>query len=235
MNRLLHRLVALLCAMACAAVAGVSAYPAIRRVTTEDRNADGRPDMWRAYVDPAGQTEVDIDSNFDGRPDVQEYYEHGALIRRESDRNFDDRVDLVEEFDTVTQQPLRAVVDVDYDGAADLLVLFRDGRPVFSTYAPPSRQRVPAVTTGARILPLPQRRRHLAPLTDPFRFDASIRVPQCTTARVDGAVLLTDGGLPPPIVEASAPVEIAAVVGGADAPTAVLVRLAAPPRAPPFS
>ena len=54
-------------------------------------------------------------------------------MRRDSDRDFNDRVDLVQEFDPTTHEHVRTVVDVDSDGTADLLVLFQDGRPVFST------------------------------------------------------------------------------------------------------
>src|SRR5579864_1437442 len=139
------RCVALLCTVACATVTIGAVWPTDRNVRTEDRNADGRPDVWRRY-DQSGQlAEVAIDTNFDGRSDIQEYYDRGGLIRRESDRNFDDRVDLIEEFDGATHQQIKSVVDLDYDGTADLLVLFRDGRPVFAERA------------SARAIRLPQR------------------------------------------------------------------------------
>ena len=63
-------------------------------VSTEDRNADGRPDVWR-HFDRRGQlTTVAVDTNFDGRSDVQEIYDDGVLRRRDSDRNFNNQVDL---------------------------------------------------------------------------------------------------------------------------------------------
>ena len=69
-----------------------------------DRNRDGRPDV--GTHDPHGDLlRVAIDTNFGSHfPDRQEDYVGGALIRRQSDRNFDDRIDLVEDFDAVTQE-----------------------------------------------------------------------------------------------------------------------------------
>src|SRR5260370_41394051 len=82
-------------------------------VRTEDRNGDGRPDVWRVYGSDGRLREVGIDTNFDGRSDVREYYDSGALIRRESDRNFNDQVDLVEDFDPITHAHIRSVIDLD--------------------------------------------------------------------------------------------------------------------------
>src|SRR5882672_4543223 len=98
-----------LCAVACSVAAAVSLWLPSGALRTQDKNGDGRPD-------------------------VHEYYQRGALVRRESDRNFNDRVDLVQEFDPATREHTRSVVDVDFDGRADLLVLFRDGQPVFSKW-----------------------------------------------------------------------------------------------------
>ena len=36
------------------------------------------------------------------------------------------------------EPPIVVTIDVDFDGRADLLVLYQDGRPVFSKWAPPS-------------------------------------------------------------------------------------------------
>src|SRR5579864_2573753 len=115
MERWSVRWVASLCTVACATVAVVTMWPTDRQVRTADRNADGRPDVWRHYDNRGRLVEVAVDSNFDGRSDVEEYYDDGALVRRESDRNFDDRVDLVEEFDALTHEQIRSVVDLDYD------------------------------------------------------------------------------------------------------------------------
>src|SRR5215468_9686103 len=100
-------------------------------VRAEDRNGDGRPDEWRRYDGQGHLAQISVDSNFDGRSDVEEYYDSdGVLLRRESDRDFNGQIDLVEEFDPSTHERARSVVDVDYDGLADLLVFFHDGRPV---------------------------------------------------------------------------------------------------------
>src|SRR4029077_17187245 len=101
-------------------------------VRSADRNGDGRADTWNMYDREGQGSQGSIDTNFDGRADVPERYERGALVRRELDRDFNDRVDLVQEFDPTTHEYARSVTDVDFDGTADLLVLFQGGRPVFS-------------------------------------------------------------------------------------------------------
>ncbi len=115
-------------------------------------------------------------------PDVHEHYERARVsVRRETDRDFNDRVDLIEEFDPATSERVRSVEDVDYDGTADLLVLFQGGEPVFrkcpsgrhrpvsaravSTPGPASRQRLVERTADDQ----------LAPLEDPFRTDLAMR------------------------------------------------------------
>ena len=183
------------CAFACVAAAAASLWPA-SYVRTEDHNGDGRPDVWRAYDRHGQLSEVAVDTNFDGRSDVHEYYEHGALVRRESDRDFNDRVDLIEEFDPTTRERVRSVEDVDYDGTADLLVLFQGGRPVFHKWAH-------AVTPAG---PRPERARHadisprtaddqLEPFEDPFRTDLAMRAAPVAGSG-DCVGLSTSGGLP---------------------------------------
>src|SRR4249920_783144 len=93
-----------LCVMACAVAAVVSLWPHARDVRTDDQNRDGRPDVWRAYDRQGQLTTVAVDTNFDGRSDVHEYYAGGARVRRESDRDFNDRVDLVQDFDATTRE-----------------------------------------------------------------------------------------------------------------------------------
>jgi hypothetical protein len=211
MKALLARYVALLCTVACATVAVVTVWPTDRQVRTEDRNADGRPDVWRQYDSRGQLTEVDVDSNFDGRPDIREYYAGGELVRRESDRNFDDQVDLVEEFDAATHEEIRSVVDLDYDGSADLLILFRDGRSVFTERARAHplttnlRQGTEIAAHGSPFI----RRAGVGPLeqlTDPFRGDTAIRRTRATAANSDECVgLSTEGGLPVAGVETVGP------------------------------
>jgi hypothetical protein len=197
-------------------------------VRTEDRNGDGRPDVWRAYDRDGHVTRIAFDVNFDGRSDVQEQYRHGVLVRRDSDRNFDGRVDLEDEFDDVTGEQVRSVADADFDGTGDLLVLFRDGQSVFWRWAdrgagaalPLQSDAVQGAADGP-----------LAPLTDPFQHDRAVspvHTALTTGACVSGSKclptarddLLTDLAL------SFAPVSYRSrVVPAADLPC--------PPRAPP--
>lgn len=100
-------------------------------IRTEDRNHDGRPDLWRSFNRYGEVAAVGRDTNFDGFLDVQEFYDRGALVRRESDRDFNDVVDLIELFDRVTGREVRSISDVDGNGVADMQVSFHEGRPVF--------------------------------------------------------------------------------------------------------
>jgi hypothetical protein len=239
MQRFLTHGIALLSALTCVCVAGVSASPHTRQVRTEDRNGDGRPDVWQQDDDDGKPSEVRIDTNFDGRADVQQYYVHGTLVRRESDRNFDNRIDLVEEFDPATHDRIRSVVDCDYDGTADLLILFHEGRPVFS-------KQVPSLAVGVR-LPgetsdrddrLESRRddQHLAPLTDPFRAETSLRGPEARSSSPAGASLSTPRDLPCSRFGISSPLPRTARLIASDARAVETVRLRLrSPRGPPLA
>jgi hypothetical protein len=186
--------------VALAAAGSVSLWPRAGSFRTEDRNGDGRPDVWRVYDLQGRLSEVAIDTNFDGRSDVHEYYEGGVLVSRESDRNFDDRVDLVQLFDYTTHQQARAIEDVDYDGTADLLVLFQGGRPVFSKWA---HRVAPAVAGGSSprsaLNPEVVRRAAddpLTPLEDPFRTDLAVRAVRVVDRSSGPVAVVTSGGLP---------------------------------------
>jgi hypothetical protein len=197
----LGKCIASICVVVCALVTVVSVHPTVERVRTEDRNGDHRPDVWLRYDDRGERAEVDIDTNFDGRPDVQEYYEHGTLVRREVDRNFNGRTDVVEEFDADTRTHTRSVVDVDDDGTADLLVLFRGDQPVFSKYLPSSKLSVTQVgvtpAPGSPAVPPRHRRDKLVPLEDPFRAETSLTRSRRLQAACGCAGLPSSGGLPP--------------------------------------
>ena len=186
------RLAVLLCVVSCATLTAVEIWPGARDVRTTDQNGDGRPDVWRHFDARGEVTEVDRDTNFDGKPDVEEYYERGALVRRESDRNFNGQADLIEEFDADTHGQTRSVIDIDYDGTADLLILFRDGRPVFSKRA------CPKPPNGAiRTTPVGQNDRvALIPLGDPFQSDTAIRTTHTGLGDEAFIGLSTTGGLP---------------------------------------
>lgn len=127
MGGMKRRWAALVCALACAVA------PVLCAVDPSLGGTDGRQ-AWRTHDAHSQVIEIDLDTNADGRPDVQEYFSHGTLLRRDSDRNFDGRVDLIEEFDSVTRQKVRSIVDDDYDGIADRLLLFQNGAVVFSEH-----------------------------------------------------------------------------------------------------
>jgi hypothetical protein len=166
----------------------MSVWPsAIGRMQTEDTNHDGRPDIWR-YYDARGElTHISIDTNFDGHPDREEQYSRGSLWRRETDRNFDERVDLVEEFDPATHEHLRSTVDVDFDGRADLRVLFADGRPVHSEWAKPVAE---AARRDASVASSPAD--GLMALFDPFSQTAAFGIARSTRA-ADMIAIAVDG------------------------------------------
>jgi hypothetical protein len=188
-----------LCAFASVAAAAVLLSLPAGYVRTEDHNGDGRPDVWRAYDRHGQLAEVAVDTNFDGRSDVHEYYERGALVRRESDRDFNDRVDLIEEFDPVTREPLRSVEDVDYDGTADLLVLFQGGQPVFRKWAHSPTPAVPGGgPAGHAAVSTRTADDRLVPLEDPFRTDTAVRSVRVAAGSGDCVGLSTSGGLPGP-------------------------------------
>jgi hypothetical protein len=152
---------------------------------TRDINRDGRPDVWQYYDSRGVLLRVNVDTNFDGRSDVQELYENGHLIRRESDRNFDDRVDLVEEFDAITGQHTRSVVDADFDGRADLIVLFSNGTPVFSQWTP-SEVHVAILNSSGSSAPDRHSDDSLRTLDDPFSTACHFRADTHHAAAFDG-------------------------------------------------
>lgn len=235
MKHLSARIVALFCVLGCATVAAVEVWPSGRHLLTGDKNGDGRTDLWRRYDSRGQLTEIDRDTNFDGSPDVQEYYQRGVLIRREWDRNFNGQTDLVEEFDPDTHGQTRSVVDVDYDGTADLLVLFRDGLPVFSKQIYGLGER--ADTPGAG--PAAHRHTggvHLAALVDPSQADTAVRTVRVSTDDDEWLGLSTSGGLPHTRFVLVGRLPASARIVGADARAGALtMQLPKASRAPPLS
>jgi hypothetical protein len=191
-----RRTLAYACLLICAGIAAPLCL-GTGYVRTEDRNGDGRPDVWRVYDSGGRLREVGIDTNFDGRSDVREYYDRGALIRRESDRNFNDQVDLVEDFDPITHDHIRSVIDLDFDGTADRLELFAGGFSVFSKQADSSSPVFARTGDGRALSGFTVRTGDdpLVSLFDPFSRDRALRA---ASARADGAPsvgLASSGGL----------------------------------------
>jgi len=143
MKSRLFQTIALICAIVCAS-AGPLPLALLTDLLYSQSHGSGAPAVWCRYDAHGTLVERELDTNGDGRPDVAEYYGHGALLRRDSDRNFNGVTDLVEDFDADTQERVRSIVDQDYDGTADLLVLFRNGEPVVSERAPAAQTRVQA-------------------------------------------------------------------------------------------
>jgi hypothetical protein len=167
-------------------------------VRTEDRNGDGRPDVWRVYDRDGTLREVGIDTNFDGRSDVREYYDRGGLIRRESDRNFNDQVDLIEDFDPITHDHIRSVIDLDFDGTADRLELFYGGRRVFSKQvdSPAAVFARAGDREGLSSVPVRTGDEPLVSLLDPFTGDTSLRAVRVLADGGSSVGLAGSGGLP---------------------------------------
>jgi hypothetical protein len=187
-----------LSALACVMGAVLSLWPAALEVRTEDLNRDGRPDVWRVYNRRGQVASVSVDTNFDGRSDVQEYYDGGALVRRESDRDFDDQIDLVQEFDAATRQSVRSVTDVDFDGSADLLVLFEAGRPVSARWKSGFTPGEPHSGGGVAPLAIPLRTadNRLVTFLDPFSGELAIRPIQLSQNPGEYIGTAQSGGLP---------------------------------------
>jgi hypothetical protein len=239
LQRLHRSFVLSVCALVSAAAVAMSLWsPQSDQVRTADQNGDGRPDIWRTYDRHGQLLTIALDTNFDGRSDVQEYYQHGVLVRRELDRDFNDRVDLVQDFDPATHKQVRAEVDVDSDGTADLLVLFHGGQPVLSTYGHP--RAASAMPTVFSPLEEKSSRRsatdRLIPLQDPFLTDLSLRATHFHRLdEGDSGGLLPCGGLP------GSPCDVAgALISSTIADSPSSATLSAPavlhsPRGPPSS
>jgi hypothetical protein len=164
------------------------AWRPLSAVRAEDRNRDGRPDIWRSFDRQGHVATMAADTNFDGRSDVEEFYEAGVLVRRQADRDFNDRVDLVQNFDPTSRHIVRSLTDVDADGVADLLVLFQEGEPVYAKraewLAADSAQEPAALQIAGdrRVDNDP-----LVPLTDPFSGDLAIKTDRGLVASPDFA------------------------------------------------
>jgi hypothetical protein len=190
-DRLVPWLATILAISACTS-ALVLHWPHRESVVTEDLNHDGRPDVWCVYDVENHLTEVFRDTNHDGRRDIREYYDQGALVRRESDRDFNNQIDLVEDFDAATGERSRSVMDLDSDGRADLLVLFRGTDVVFIKSAAPSPNSAAHQASNARL----RARDELVPFDDPFGADLTLRPAHVPVRTREFVGLATAGGVP---------------------------------------
>src|SRR5438876_11163686 len=99
MKSSVRRALAILCMLGCAGDSAVFLSLITAAVRTEDRNCDGRPDVWRFYDASGELARVAIDTNFDGRSDEDGLSIAGPLVEREFARHFAARRGLVEESD----------------------------------------------------------------------------------------------------------------------------------------
>jgi hypothetical protein len=83
--------------------------------------------VWAAYHGP--DTSEGLDHNGDGTVDETFVYDGGRLSRVETDRNFDERVDLIFEYDR-HGNPSENRSDDDFDGNLESVTHFRNGQPV---------------------------------------------------------------------------------------------------------
>jgi hypothetical protein len=63
------------------------------RTYSEDRNRDGRADVWQYYDGEGDRVTVLRDRNFDGYVDVREVLDGHRVVSRALDQNFDHRFD----------------------------------------------------------------------------------------------------------------------------------------------
>lgn len=103
---------------------------------TEDRNGDGRSDVWRWYDSKGQLIRVEVDTNFDGRPDWLAEYHDNRITRIRIDSNYDNRIDEEIDFDAQTGAIVSDTIDVDRDGRADVRRLYARGTVVYSERAP---------------------------------------------------------------------------------------------------
>jgi len=185
----------LLCALVCAPAGFAWTWLPGGTTQSQDLIHRERPDVSRAHRRDAHRSSLAFDTNFDGRSDVEELYENGVLVRRESDRNFDDQIDLVQDFDPATRQIVRSITDVNDDGVADLLVLFQNGKPVFSKWraaiARVALRDSASLRSAWRTVGQP-----LAPLVDPFSADLTYKPLRVDARSEDAYWLPVPLGLP---------------------------------------
>ncbi len=92
------------------------------KILSFDKNGDGKPDKWAAFVDGV-VVEIGYDRNHDGKRDFWEYLNpNGRIARTESDRNFDGQPDLVVHY--ANGHLAFKVIDDNFDGIPDRIIYF---------------------------------------------------------------------------------------------------------------
>jgi hypothetical protein len=86
-------------------------------IKKEDKNNDGKPDMWIYYNDNKKPVKIESDGNYDGKPDLWISYGEKGQRRTEIDLNFDGRPDMYSYY--LYGQRVKLEIDIDYDGKLD--------------------------------------------------------------------------------------------------------------------
>jgi len=93
---------------------------------TEDKNNDGRPDMWIYYDNNQRPVKIESDRNYDGKLDLWISYGEKGRRKTEIDMNFDGRPDMYSYYQY--GQRVKLEMDINYDGKLDQISDYRDGK-----------------------------------------------------------------------------------------------------------
>ncbi len=95
-------------------------------IKKEDKNNDGKPDMWIYYDNNNRPVKIESDRNYDGKLDL--WISYGEKGRRKTgiDLNFDGRPDMYSYYQY--GQRVKLEMDIDYDGKLDQISDYRDGK-----------------------------------------------------------------------------------------------------------
>jgi hypothetical protein len=98
-------------------------------IETRDVDGDGRVDIRTEMADGRPRCR-ETDANFDGRVDIYRWFDasNGQVTRVEEDYDFDGRIDVVANFEAGVLA--RDVMDTNFDGLTDTWRTYRGGRVV---------------------------------------------------------------------------------------------------------
>ncbi|MCP3141957.1 hypothetical protein [Pyxidicoccus xibeiensis] len=95
------------------------------KVTEQDVNGDGNPDVW-TYTVGDRKVRQELDLNWDGRVDLTRYFDAtGAQVRETLDLDYDGKVDATYFFEKGVNT--RRERDVNGDGRADSFIYYERG------------------------------------------------------------------------------------------------------------
>jgi len=97
-------------------------------IKKEDKNNDGKPDMWIYYDDNKRPVKIESDRNYDGKLDLWISYGKKGQRRTGIDLNFDGRPDMYSYYQY--SQRVKLEIDFDYDGNLDQINKYMDNKIV---------------------------------------------------------------------------------------------------------